>query len=135
MEKDSYVKIILDQVELNVRIGLHDHEKEGGRSQRIIVDVALYIAPRPYLKDVTHKTIIDYDHIYKALQDWADRPHTLLIETYINELLELCFQDERIEACCVALSKPDIYEDVARAGVEVFMTRTEYQSTSNHARS
>ena len=126
MEKNSHVKIILEEMQIDVRIGLHPHEQENGRSQRILINVELFAALGDYLKDVTRESIIDYDHIYDAIREWAERPHTLFIETYLDELAGLCFQDERVEACRVSVTKPDIFPEVKRAGVELFMKRGDW---------
>lgn len=123
----SMVKIILKDMELDVRIGLHDHEK--GRSQRVIVGVELYACGKSYLRGATRETIIDYDHIYKAIREWAGKPHVLLIETYIDELMAICFADARVSAARVSLVKPDIFPDVARAGVEVFLMREDWRGS------
>ncbi|MGB4056976.1 MAG: dihydroneopterin aldolase [Alphaproteobacteria bacterium] len=126
---ESHIRIFLDKINVNVRIGLFPHEQEGGRSQRVIVSIELFAPVGDYLSGATHKTIIDYDHIYGAVQSWAERPHTLLIETYLEELVAICFQDKRIAACRVSVSKPDVFQDVENAGVEVFMTRDSFQKS------
>lgn len=126
---ESHIRIFLDKINVNVRIGLHPHEQEGGRSQRVIVSIELFAPIGDYLRGATHKTIIDYDHIYRAVQSWAERPHTLLIETYLEELVAICFQDDRVAACRVSVSKPDVFKDVENAGVEVFMTRDSFQKS------
>jgi len=127
MQKDSHVKIIVKDMSVDVRIGLHPHEQEGERSQRIIVNVELFAKLGGYLEDVSRDSIIDYDHIYCGIKEWAARPHTLLIETYLNELLALCFRDERVQSCRVSVTKPDVFEEVEAAGVEVFVKREDWE--------
>lgn len=122
----GYVRIVLQGMEIDVRIGLHAHE-QGGKSQRIIVNIELFAALGDYLRNSTRESIIDYDHIYNAVKGWAGRPHTFLIETYLAELVQICFEDTRIEACRVSVLKPDIFADVEQAGVEVFMRREDYR--------
>jgi dihydroneopterin aldolase len=123
----SYVRIVLERMEINVRIGLHAHEQKDGRSQRVFVSIELFAALGDYLKDATRESIIDYDHIYKAVKSWGERPHTYLIETYLSELAQICFADKRIEACRIAVFKPDIFPEVEKAGVEVFIRREDHQ--------
>ena len=124
---ESTVKIILKGMELDVHIGLHDHEK--GRTQRVHVNVELYADGKSYLNDVARETIIDYDHVYKAIKEWAVKPHVLLIETYINELMDICFADARVKAARVALTKPDIFPEVEQAGVEVLLRREDWKKS------
>ncbi len=124
---DNTVQIILNNVVLDVRIGLEDHEK--GRTQRILVNIALYAQAGAYLSTVTPETLINYNVIHSALQNWANRPHVELIETYVNELLVLCFEDPRVEAVDLSITKPDIYDNAEEVGVRVSMSRTIYQTT------
>jgi 7,8-dihydroneopterin aldolase/epimerase/oxygenase len=123
---DSTVKIILRDMELDVRIGLHAHEHE--RSQRVHVSVELYADGRNYLKAASRETIIDYDHVYKAIRAWAGKSHVLLIETYIHELMAICFADARVRAARVAITKPDIFPEARAAGVEVFLRRADFEA-------
>jgi dihydroneopterin aldolase len=126
MENNSHVKIILRELELNLRIGLYAHEQEGGKSQRIIVNVELYV-PVSYLRAVDESKLVDYGALRERIKEWEQRDHTLLIETYVNDVLALCFEDARVEAARVSVVKPDIFADVERAGVEVFMHRADWQ--------
>lgn len=122
---ESTVKIILKGMELDVHIGLHEHEK--GRTQRVHVNVELYADGKFYLKDVSRESIIDYDHVYRGIKEWAGKPHVLLIETYINELMDICFADARVRAARVAITKPDIFPEAQAAGVEVLLRREDWQ--------
>lgn len=127
MENNSHVKIVIKDMVVDVRIGLYAHEKAGGRSQRIIVNVELFL-DKSYLSDITPETIMDYDTIHSAILGWSEAPHVLLIETYANDLLDICFTDDRVEAAKISITKPDIFDDVERAGVEVFMTRVDWSA-------
>lgn len=126
MKNNSFVKIVVKDMVIDMRIGMHDHEKENARKQRVFINVELFAAAENYLSDICYKNIIDYDHIYSAVNKWAEREHTDFIETYIKELLDLCFEDERVEAANVSITKPDIFKEAERVGVEVYMTRDDW---------
>ncbi len=126
MKKDSHVKIILKDMAVDIRIGLLPHEKEGGRKQRVIVNAELLAGPVGYLKDVSPDNIIDYGVLLAAVKSWEEKPHTELLETYINEFLDVSFKDPRIEACRVSILKAEICEEAEGAGVEVFMKREDW---------
>jgi dihydroneopterin aldolase len=68
-------------------------------------------------------SIVDYDPIREALKAWPGRPHTPLLETLLHELVELCFRNPRVSACRVSIMKPDIFNEAAGAGVEVYQVR------------
>ena len=69
--------------------------------------------------------MLNYDTIRDALKTWPQKPHTDLIETLIEELIALCFADSRVEACRVSILKPDIFNEAAGAGLEVYRLRSE----------
>lgn len=125
--EDSYVRIVLRDMEVDIRIGINADEK-GGRKQKVLVNVELYTDRQNYLRGATPKSIIDYSKVIAAVQGWAEREHTLLIESYINELLEVCFAIEGVEACKLSILKTEICKDARGAGVEVFMTGADYGS-------
>ena len=126
MKKDSRVKIFLDSVEVPLKLGIYEHEQ--GVSQRVIVDVAVFADAKGYLGGVHVGNIIDYDTYYNEIRSWAGRSQVQLIEDYLKELMALCFRHELVQACRVSIRKLDIYGPDQGAGVEVFMTRTEYES-------
>lgn len=124
MKKDSYVSVFVEDLTVNVCIGLKAWEQ---KPQRLTVTVALYADPVSYLSHVGEASIVDYDRIHRAISEWPARPHTNLIESYIRELLDLAFSFKNVEAADIKISKPDIYPDAADAGVEVFMKRADYK--------
>ncbi len=129
MKNNSLVRIIIKDMIVNVRIGLYDHEKENGRSQRIIVNVELFADAQGYLDNPTRDTIIDYDDVYGEIKKWANNGHTELIETYLKGLLGVCFKNEKVQEARVSIAKPDIFEEAERVGVEVHMTRQEFKDS------
>lgn len=127
MKNDSHVKILLKDMAVNIRIGLLAHEKESGRKQRVIVNAELFAGPVDYLKKVNSENIIDYGVLLTAVKSWEEREHVELIETYINEFLDVAFNDPRIEACRVSILKAEICKEADGAGVEVFMRREDWE--------
>ena len=127
MKESSHVRVVLKDVSLQLRIGLHPWEKNG--PQRVIVNLELFASGSKYIME--DQPILDYDPVYKALKTWPEREHALYIETFLKELLELSFGDERVEACRVSLVKPDIFPEAEAVGVEVYMTRADYLSGKN----
>lgn len=120
--ESGYVRMMIRDLVTEVRLGLHPWERHPEKPQRVVVNVELYAAPvkRTY-KDVS--AVVDYDYIRDALRKWPRRRHTVFIETLLDELVKLCFKDERVQACRVSIFKPDIYNEAAGAGVEVYRVR------------
>ncbi|HUO91128.1 MAG TPA: dihydroneopterin aldolase [Rhizomicrobium sp.] len=117
----GYVRMMIRDLATEVRLGLHPWERHPEKPQRIVVNVELYAAPPR--KITGRSSIVDYDYIRDALKKWPRRRHTVFIETLLDELVKLCFKDKRVEACRVSIFKPDIYNEAAGAGVEVYRVR------------
>ncbi len=120
----SHVCVFVREMTVKMRIGLHASEAE---PQRVVVGVRLYADPLSYLRGVSAQSIIDYQRIHDAVQEWPKRPHVKLIETCVRELLDLSFSISGVMAAHVSVSKPDIFPAAEGAGVEVFMTRDDYK--------
>jgi 7,8-dihydroneopterin aldolase/epimerase/oxygenase len=105
-----------------VRLGVHPWERHAEKPQRIVVNVELFADDigRP---SEGLSSIVDYDYIREAIRGWPAREHTILIESLLEELVELGFRDPRIKACRVSVLKPDVYNEAAGAGVELYRVR------------
>jgi dihydroneopterin aldolase len=117
----GYVRMMIRDLVTEVRLGLHPWERHPEKPQRIVVNVELYAAPAKTIKG--HSSIVDYDYIRDALKKWPRRKHTVFIESLLDELVKLCFKDKRVQAARVSIFKPDIYNEAAGAGVEIYRVR------------
>lgn len=114
----DHVCVVLRDVQTEARVGLHPWERHPGRPSRLLVNVEMF-APSFGPDDA----FIDYDPIREALRAWPGRPHTDLLETLAEELVVLCFASPRVAACRVSVMKPDIFNEAAAAGVELYRRR------------
>ena len=119
----GYARMMIRDLITEVRLGVHEWERHPDKPQRVIINVDMYADDRSHLKGVGLESVIDYDPIYEAVRAWPERPHVLLIETLLEELIALCFKDPRVRACRVSIMKPDIYSLAAAAGVEIYRIR------------
>lgn len=100
-------------------VGLHPWERHPERPTRLVVNVEMFAR----LDGPAALGLIDYDPVRQSLKSWPSRPHTDLLETLIDELVELCFRHKAVHACRVSVMKPDIFNEAAAAGVEVYRLR------------
>jgi dihydroneopterin aldolase len=122
----GYMRVILRDVEVAVRVGLHPWEKYPERPTRLIVNVELFAhLPRAGTPALSDKPLIDYDDIREELRKWPGRPHTPLLESLVDELVRLAFRNPHVAACRVSVVKPDVFNEAAGAGVEVYRLRHE----------
>jgi dihydroneopterin aldolase len=121
--ENGYARMMIRDLVTQVRLGVHAHERDPAKPQRVIVNVEMFADGRSHLKGEGLPSVIDYDPIHEAIRAWPQRPHVLLIETLVEELIALCFRDARVRACRVSVVKPDIYDAAAAAGVEIYRLR------------
>lgn len=115
----KYIRVILKEIETNVRIGLYEEEKKG--PQTLLIDVDLW-SSKNYPKN-TKDDFIDYDPLRELIcEEWPERPHTELLETLAQEVIDFAFKDLRIEAVRVQITKPR-FVNVKQVGIELFQSR------------
>ena len=119
----NYRRIILRNVQVEARVGLHPWEMHPERPTRLIINIEMFVPLKPAREEETAATIVDYDGIRDALRTWPRRPHTPLLETLAEEVVDLCFGDAAVEACRVSIVKPDIFNEAAGAGIEIYRVR------------
>lgn len=123
----SHLRVLLRDIVTEARVGLHPWERHPQRPARLIVNVEMFAPLAGRLATETSDSIIDYDIVRAALRSWPGRPHTDLLETLLGELVDLCFHNPRVAACRVSIVKPDIFNEMAAAGVEAFVLRSEHR--------
>ena len=105
-------------LEVEAAIGVHDHEL--GRTQPLILDVELQLAPRSVrrLEDT-----YNYEGVGEAARALLAEGHIGLVETFAERLAEALMADHRIRRCRVAVAKPEALKDARAAGCEVVLSR------------
>jgi dihydroneopterin aldolase len=119
----SHVKAVLRDVQVEVQVGLHPWEQHPERPTRLLVNVEMYAHTEGKGVGGDPHGFIDYDPIRAALKTWPGRPHTPLLEDLVEELVALCFGIRAVEACRISVLKPDIFNEAAGAGIEVYRVR------------
>ncbi len=120
----SYHVTELRDLLIRAKVGLADFEQHPGHYQRLLVSAELFRHGGPNPADRLDQCM-DYDHIYQYILGWEQRPHTDLLEPLAEELIEVCFRDQSVEACRVSLKKPDIFHNVRSAGITLYRRRAD----------
>ncbi len=124
----DFARIRLRDVEVAVKCGLHPWERHPERPTRLLIDVDLFapLAPGP----TTKGEFIDYDQVRNFIRTLPDRPHIDLLETIVDDIIAACFTLERVVACRVCVTKPDIFNEAAGAGIDITRTRESWTSAT-----
>ncbi|MCK5374676.1 MAG: dihydroneopterin aldolase, partial [Alphaproteobacteria bacterium] len=108
----SLDKVIICDLELQMSIGIHDHEREN--KQRVIINLVLDVASNSnaLLEDISE--VVSYEDVVNQVDILAKERHYNLVERFAEDIAELCFNvDDKVQAVDVRAEKPDIIENIA----------------------
>lgn len=110
-------RILLEDYDLAVDIGFHDHEIGAPQRLRITVEVWLEASAFPTSDDVD--AAWNYDYLRTAIGALADQRRYNLQETFCRSVYDLVAARKGVTALRVSTRKPDIYLDCKAVGVEL----------------
>jgi len=113
------VRVFLKDVVVDLSVGLHPWERHPERPTRLVINVEMF-ADWP----LADGAFINYDHVRQRILSWAGRPHVELLETLAEEVISACFELPLVQACKVQVTKPQVFNEAAGAGVEIFRKRS-----------
>ncbi|MCO5066193.1 MAG: dihydroneopterin aldolase [Rhizobiaceae bacterium] len=108
--------ILLRDLELNLSIGVHEHEKI--RPQRLLVSVEATLDAAQAEGDDLAGTL-DYDRIRDFAKLLELSGHIELQETIARRILDFVLSNPGVVRAVVQTAKPDIFDDCAFVGVRL----------------
>ncbi len=103
---------------VEAEIGVYGHER--GRTQPLVVDVEVDLAPVPVqaIADT-----LNYEVLAELARALAARGHTELVETYAQDLARAVLRNSAAVRVRVRVDKPEALAGAAGAGVELVLER------------
>ena len=116
--------IRVEELRTNLRVGIYDHELN---AQPILL--SLRISGLAETSPTSLAECFDYEPICRwALEEWPQSPHTPLMETRLNELIERVFNsDKRIRDVWFGLYKTQAIPNTKFVGLERELTRRQFE--------
>lgn len=111
--------ILLEDLALQIRLGIHPHEAV---PQPVRVTVEMTMAYPAPLSGDSIEAVLDYDFVRERILALAAARAFALQETFCDEIAALCLADPRVAKVRVRTMKTDVYPD-ARIGCEVVRGR------------
>ena len=110
--------VFMRGLQLEAEVGLHPHER--GRTQALVVDVTVELAPREVraLADT-----VNYELLAEYARALAARGHVELVETYAQDLARALLRETGALSVRVRVEKPGALAGAAGAGVELELRR------------
>lgn len=111
--------ILLDRMDLAMRLGIHPHE---ATPQRVRLSVRMTVAYPEAVSADRIEEVLDYDFVREGVLAMAEEPGFALQESLCDAVAALCLGDPRVREVRVRSTKLDVYPD-ARVGCEVVRAR------------
>jgi dihydroneopterin aldolase len=127
----SYERVALEDLTVELQVGVDPWERAPGKAQRLLVTVEMF-RHRDRFTGTSVADCVNYDRVYRHIAaHWTpDRAHVDLLEPLLEELVAVCFEDARVQACRVAIRKPHVYNGQAVPVVEVYRLRSDFAAAT-----
>ena len=109
--------VLINDLILPARIGIHKHEKE--RPQRVRVNLDISVAETSPIEKDHISEVLNYEEIVEAVKVLVSGDHINLVETLAEKISVLCLSYETVGAVIVRVEKLDVFEQAASVGVEI----------------
>ena len=110
-------RMFLRGLEVPCRIGVHAHERQA--TQRVRVDLDLWVVRAGGAADDRLAGVVDYERIVAGVRRLAAGQHVNLVETLAERIAAFCLDEPRVRRVRVTVAKPDAFDDVAQVGIEI----------------
>jgi len=113
-------RVFLRGLDVQARLGVHAHEKQG--PQRIIIGIELAVEDADVARGVGAdqlSRVVDYERVVKAARRIASGEHVLLVETLAERIALAALEDPKVVVARVQIEKPEAFADVVSVGVVV----------------
>jgi len=109
---------LIDSLVLDASIGIHDFEKK--KKQKLSISLNLDVEDN--ISKVEHNidNFVSYEYLVRDIKKLISSRHIELLETLGEEIIDICFKDERVFAINLKLEKLEVFREVSSVGIEVF---------------
>ena len=128
IKSENTYKILINQLILDAFIGIHDFEKK--KKQKIAISLSLDVNDN--ISGIEHKieNFVSYEHIVADIKSILKKGHIDLLETLGEEIVDLCFKDERVLTIKIKLEKLEVFKETSSVGIEIFRKKKSYNNST-----
>ncbi len=114
-------RLLVRDLVLEAKIGIHKHERKGPQPVRINLD--LWVPEDDRAIEDKLENVVCYEDIVAGVKTVVAAGHVNLVETLAERIAETCFADPRVEAARVRVEKLGAISEAAAVGVEIERVR------------
>jgi len=115
MTNERPTQIIIRNLELLARIGVHGHEH--GMPQPVRINV--WLTAKVNVSGDRLENVIDYEAVADKIRAIVADGHINLAETLAERIASACLEDKRVAKACVRVEKLHALPGAEAAGVEI----------------
>ncbi len=113
--------IVIEDLDLDLRIGVFEAEKRA--PQRVRISVEVLVRPEEPRHEDRIDRVVSYAAIHDGIVALAARPHVALQETLADEVARICLAPEEAVVAWVHVRKLDVYADCRSVGIRIVRTK------------
>lgn len=111
-------RIIFEQLSLDARIGILEHELRS--TQPLHIDAEFDVSVMEPVRDTNIRTVLDYRQLRETILAECTRAHVNLLETLIEHVVDTLMEKfPEIQRVKIRISKPNAFSDCAAVGIEL----------------
>lgn len=114
--------ILVRDLVLNCRIGVHPHEMHAPQRVRLNIDMSVELPAGPLADDIAN--VMSYEDVIAGVKALLGAGHINLVETLAERVAQLCLADPRVADVRVRVEKLDVYPEAAAVGIEIVRHRS-----------
>ena len=111
-------RIIVDRLNINTIIGVHDWEKKRKRPLFMSISLGVDIR-RASLSDDLDDTV-DYDQLSQRIKLFAESNYFQLIETLAEKSAKIILTEYKVKNVLIYLEKPDAISESQSVAIQIF---------------
>ena len=116
-------RIFIRGLVLDIVIGVHAHEQV--RTQKVALDVDLFLEPGPPPVHDALDEVLDYDQVRERVREVALNERFKLQESLAERVAEVCLAISGVRGVRIQTEKLEIFEDARGVGFELVRLITE----------
>jgi dihydroneopterin aldolase len=109
-------KILIRDMVLSARIGVHQHERIA--DQRVRINLEAVVRPRRAVGDDLDN-VVCYGELVTGIRHVVGSGHTNLAETLAERIAAMCLEDGRVARVRVRVEKLDVFPEAESVGIEI----------------
>jgi dihydroneopterin aldolase len=118
MSKDTtYRRVFINNLRLDIFIGIYDFEKEAPQAVQISMDI--FVPETALDLDENIDNVVCYERLVNNIKEIALKGHINLVETLGERIAQMGLKEPRVSHLTVKIEKMDIFPEAQSVGIEI----------------